>query len=371
MGEPRRILHVIDTGGPGGAETVLDSIVAHLTPGSWASRVVVPFEDWLTDRLRSRGADFVVVRSRRGVDLGLLLRLISEIRDFGPAIIHAHLLGSGVYGSLAAVLSGGAPLVCTFHGRPDVSPNDRLLPLKARILARQKNRIVYVSRDLRAYLEPLLGVPSGSGSVIHNGVDFAQPNATGTERDTCGAGPGELLIGAVGNIRPAKDYENLLRAAAIVCKCRSNARFAVVGDDRTPLADSLRRMSQDLGLGERVRFLGFREDAAALVASFDVFVSSSRTEGLPLGTLEAIGLGTPVVLTRVGGVPEIVDSGRTGLLVPPGDPGALAEGILTMLADPKRASEMARAGAADVRRRFSVQRMCEEYECLYERLLRT
>jgi glycosyltransferase involved in cell wall biosynthesis len=130
-------------------------------------------------------------------------------------------------------------------------------------------------------------------------------------------------------------------------------------------------MALELGIGERVRFLGFREDAAALVAAFDVFVSSSRTEGLPLGTLEAVGLGTPVVLTRVGGVPEIVDSGRTGLLVPPGDPAALAEGIMSVLDDPERASEMARAGAEDVRRRFGVQRMCREYESLYGRLLRS
>jgi len=369
LSEARRVLHVIDTGGPGGAETVLDSIVAHLTPGAWTSRVVVPCEDWLSGRLRSRGADVVVMPSRHGADPGLLLRLIGEIRSFGPAIIHAHLFGSGVYGSLAAVFSGGAPLVCTFHGRPDVAADERLLSLKARILSRRKNRIVYVSYDLREHLEPLLGLSSSSGLVIHNGVDFSTPKTSGTERRECGAGPGDVLVGAVGNIRPAKDYENLLRAAAIVCGLRPNARFAVVGDDRTPLADSLRRMTEDLGLGDRVRFLGFREDAAAFVASFDLFVSSSSTEGLPLGSVEAVALGTPVVLTRVGGVPEVVESGKTGLLVPPGDPGALADGILETLASPERASKMARAGAVDVRRRFSVQRMRDEYERLYEQLL--
>jgi glycosyltransferase involved in cell wall biosynthesis len=368
---PRRVLHLIDTGGPGGAETILDTIVANLTPASWVSRVVVPEEDWLASRLRSRGVDVVVIPSRRGADPRLLLRLIGQIRRFQPAVLHAHLLGSGVYGSLAAAVVRDTPLVCTFHGRPDVSASDRLLALKARILARRNNRIVYVSHDLRAHLEPLLDLPRGSGLVIHNGVEFAEPELTGTERETCGAGPGEILIGAVGNVRPAKDYESLLRAAAIVCHCRADVRFVIVGDDRSPLMEPLRRVTLDLGLDERVRFLGFRTDAAALLASFDVFVSSSKTEGLPLGTLEAVGLGTPVVLTAVGGVPEIVDSGRTGLLVPPGDPAALAEGILQMLADPERASEMARAGAADVRQRFSVRRMCGEYESLYAQLLRS
>jgi glycosyltransferase involved in cell wall biosynthesis len=368
---PRRVLHLIDTGGPGGAETILDAIVAHHHPESWVLRVVVPEEDWLSNRLRSRGADFVVVRSRRGVAPGLLLRLVKEIRDFRPAVVHAHLLGSGVYGSLAAAIAGDIPLVCTFQGRPDVSPDDRLLSLKARILSRSKNRIVYVSHDLRAYLEPLLGVPSALGPVNHNGVPFVEPKLSGGEREMCGAGPEDRLVGAVGNIRPAKDYETFVRAAAIVCQCRSNVRFVIAGDDRSPLAEPLRRLTSELGIDERLRFLGFREDAAALVASFDVFVSSSTTEGLPLATLEAVGLGTPVVLTGVGGVPEIVDSGRTGLLVPPSDPAALAEGILQLLDDPNRASEMARAGATDVRRRFSVQRMCGEYESLYDQLLRS
>jgi glycosyltransferase involved in cell wall biosynthesis len=368
---PRRVLHIIDTGGPGGAETILDSVVTHVDREAWVPRVVVPEEDWLSNRLRSRGADFVVVRSRRGVAPGLLIRLIREIREFRPAIVHAHLLGSGVYGSLAAAIAGDIPVVCTFQGRPDVSPDDRLLALKARILSRAKNRIVYVSHDLRAYLEPLLNVPGASGLVIHNGVDFAGPKLTGEERETCGAGPGDLLVGAVGNIRPAKDYETFVRAAGIVCGRRPNVRFVIAGDVRSPLTEPLKRLTAELGIEERLRFLGFRQDASALVASFDVFVSSSTTEGLPLATLEAVGLGKPVVLTRVGGVPEIVDSGRTGLLVPPSDPAALAEGILQLLDDPERASEMARAGAADVRERFSVQRMCGAYESLYDQLLRS
>jgi glycosyltransferase involved in cell wall biosynthesis len=207
--------------------------------------------------------------------------------------------------------------------------------------------------------------------VIHNGVPFDEPKLTGAERETCGAGPGDILVGAVGNIRPAKDYETFVRAAAIVCGCRSNVRFAIAGDDRSPLTEPLKRLTSELGIEERVRLLGFRQDASALAASFDIFVSSSTTEGLPLATLEAVGLGTPVVLTRVGGVPEIVDSGRTGMLVPPSDPAALAQGILQLLDDPERASEMARAGAEDVRQRFSVQRMCRSYESLYDQLLRS
>ena len=369
MSEPRRVLHIIDTGGPGGAETILDTIVGHLTPEAWQSRVVVPTNDWLFTRLQARSVDAIVVPANRAVDIGYLAQLVRQIRDFCPVIIHAHLLGSGVYGSLAAALTNRAPLVCTFHGRPDVSADDRLLPLKARILGRHQNRIAYVSHDLRAYLEPLLCLPKRSGVVVHNGVEFLEPNTTGTERGDCGAGPGDVRVGAVGNIRPAKDYTNLLRAAAIVCEAQSNVRFAIVGDERSPLTAPLRRMTEDLGLTEHVRFLGFRDDVTALVATFDLFVSSSRTEGLPLATVEAVALGTPVVLTRTGGVPEVVESGKTGLLVPPGSAGALAEGILKTLAGWKHAVEMAQAGASDVRQRFGARRMCDAYQELYEQLI--
>lgn len=367
-GRPARVLHVIDTGGPGGAETVLDTIVGHLPPAEWQSRVVVPVEDWLFGRLTARGVDVAVLPSERAADLRYLRGLVRQIRDFRPHVVHAHLLGAGVYGSTAALLAGDAPVVCTFHGRPDVSPSDRFLPLKARLISRRRNRIVYVSHDLRGYLEPLLGVSPDLGSVVHNGIDFREPRPTGSERLGCGAGPGEPLIGAVGNIRPAKDYETLLRAAAIVREARPDARFAIVGDERSPLTPALKRLASRIGLETSLRFLGFREDAATLVAAFDVFVSSSRTEGLPLGTVEAVGLGTPVVLTNVGGVPEVVDHGRTGLLVPPGDAAALARGILETLAHPDRARAMAEIGARDVRERFAAARMCERYQSLYRAL---
>ena len=367
--EPRRILHVIDSGGPGGAETVLDTVVRGLPPESWDSRVVVGFEDWLSGRLRERGVSVGVVPTSRVADFSYLGGLVREIRSFRPAIIHAHLLGSGVYGTIASVLTGGTPLVCTLHGRPDVPDPDRFRAVKARVLSRSSNRVVYVSEDLRAWAEPLLGVPAHLGQVVHNGVRFPKPSFRGTEREECGAESGELLVGAVGNVRAPKDYSNLLRAAALVCAVRSDVRFVIVGDDRGDLPQALKRRAADLGLAERVRFLGFRDDVTELAGSLDVFVSSSRTEGLPLATVEAVATGTPVVLTRVGGVPEVVESGVTGRLVAPGDPQALADGILETLADPAGSARMADAGRRDVRERFAARRMCDAYQDLYERMI--
>jgi glycosyltransferase involved in cell wall biosynthesis len=369
MAQPTRILHLIDSGGPGGAETILDTVEGGLSPGLWKSRVVVGFEDWLSSRLEERGVEFRVVETGRAADFSYLAGLMREIRDFRPAIIHAHLLGSGVYGTIASVLTDGQPIVCTLHGRPDVPDPDRFRFLKARVLSRSNNRVAYVSEDLRQWAEPLLGIPHHLGEVVHNGIDFPDVVLRGTERAQCGAGAGELLVGSVGNVRPAKDYENLLKAAAIVCGSRDHVRFVIVGDDRTELTDGLRKLAKSLGIADRVKFLGFRDDVAALVHTFDVFVSSSRTEGLPLATVEAVASATPVVLTRVGGVPEVVEPGVTGRLVEPRSPTELATGILETLSDPVGSKRMAEAGALDVRERFTARRMCDAYQELYQRLI--
>lgn len=361
----RRVLHVIDSGGPGGAETVLATIVAGLDGEVWESRVVVGFEGWLSERLRSEGWEVGVVPTGKAADFEYLRGLAREMRSFAPDVVHTHLLGSAVYGNLAALCVDGLPTICTLHGRPDVPDPDRFRAVKARVLTRSSNTIAYVSEDLRRWAEPFLGVPHRLGRVVHNGVRFDDPRPSGRERAECGVGPGEVLIGAVGNVRPAKDYATLLRAAALVRARRPDVRFAIAGDDRTPLTARLKGLSTDLGVSDGIVFLGFRSDVAELLSSFDVFVSSSLTEGLPLATVEAVAAGKPVVLTRVGGVPEVVESGVTGRLVPAGNPEALARGILDTLADRPGAAEMARKGAADVRERFSAEAMCRAYADLY------
>lgn len=366
---PERVLHLIDTGGPGGAETVLASIVESLPGDSWQSRVIVPTDDWLFGRLREQKIDAQILKSKRAADIPYLGTLVRIFREFRPALVHTHLLASGVYGSLAAAVTGGVPLLCTFHGKPDVKAADRLLRVKARLLCRSSNRIVYVSQDLRRHLEPLMGIPERLGVMIHNGVAFSRPRPSPLRRLEAGGGPGLFLVGAVGNIREPKDYPNLLRAAAIVCRQRGDVRFAIAGGGGDHLMQRLRAMLVEFQLCDRVRFLGFQDNVAELISIFDLFVSSSSSEGLPLSTLEAMGMGKPVVLTRCGGPAEIVDDGRTGILVPPREPRALAMAILAVLADPERRHALAVEGAKEVQRRFSRERMLEDYQSVYRDLI--
>jgi len=374
MSEPgspplRRILHMIDTGGPGGAESVLANLVEALPKGAWASRVVLPREGWLRDRLLGSGVDTRVCPSKGSADIPFLLELVGEVRSFGPDLIHAHLLTSGVYGTMASSLAGGPPLVCTLHGEPDVPAADPLLWVKSRTLSRDTNRVVYVSQDLRRRLEARLGVPPRLGRVIHNGVRFL--DSPGGDGQPLGLDilPGEELVGAVGNVREAKDYPNLLRAARLVRNVRPNVRFVVLGEAKGCLWDAIAGLRRDLGLEGTVDFLGFKPRIRDFLRSFDVFVSSSSTEGLPLAPIEAMGLGKAVVLTRCGGVEEIVRHEKNGILVPPANPGALAAGILRLLENPTEAGQLGQRARVDVRTRFSLEAMVAGYQHLYLELL--
>ena len=161
-------------------------------------------------------------------------------------------------------------------------------------------------------------------------------------RRMLGVGPDEILAGTVANLRPPKGYPELLRAARTVVSRRLPVRFIAVG--RGEEEPELHRLHRELDLGDRFRFLGYRDDAVDVLAGCDLFVLPSRYEGVPVAVLEALAMGLPVVATPVGTVPDVVTDGVEGRLVAPGDPAALATAIEEVADDPKRRREM--AGAA-------------------------
>jgi glycosyltransferase involved in cell wall biosynthesis len=171
---------------------------------------------------------------------------------------------------------------------------------------------------------------------------------------------GALLV-AVGNLYPVKDHATLLRAAARL----DGARVAIAG--RGGEEANLRRLAEELGLAPRLHLLGVRDDVERVLAAADVFVQCSRSEGLPLSLLEAMAASRPVVVTRVGGMPDAVLDGEAGCVVPPGDPAALAAAIAQLLADRDRAAALGRAARARAEAEFSVEAMLERYRALYAR----
>jgi glycosyltransferase involved in cell wall biosynthesis len=201
--------------------------------------------------------------------------------------------------------------------------------------------------------------------VVH-GIDLDATRSMAQHRSEVrrelGISDDEVLVGTVANFRREKAYEDLLAAAAVAVERSPRLRFVSVGQG--PLESEVRQRAAALGLGERFTFLGYRDDAVRIISGFDVFTLSSRHEGLPVSLMEAMALGTPVVATAVGGIPQAVTDGVEGRLVPVGDPQVLAQALVEIAADP---DERHRFGAAALARsdEFDVSRAVRDLEGRY------
>jgi len=206
--------------------------------------------------------------------------------------------------------------------------------------------------------------------VIHNGIDTVPLSDTRREpklREALGISPEAPIIGTLGNLYTVKGHVYLIRAAKIVLERRPDTHVMILG--RGDLKDSLIAEAKSLEIQDRVHLLGYRDDAHRWLETMDVFTLPSLSEGLPLSLLEAMAAGIPSVVTAVGGMPEVVCDGQTGLIVPPADPNALAGKILFLLENPPDAAKMGATGCSHVRKRFSLTRMVAEYCTLYHKIL--
>jgi glycosyltransferase involved in cell wall biosynthesis len=368
----RTILHLIDTGGPGGAETIFLELVRHFDGPTWRSIAVVPSRDWLHGALAGHGIEPVLVPTDGAYDAGYLFRLAALARREKVSLIQTHLLTTGVYGGMVGRLLG-LPVVSTFHGQVDV-PTGGLSAVKARIMDRRRSRAVFVSESLRRSTLQRLPLNATRTRVVHNGIDtFVYGGGPVAElRRELGVDSGDILVAAVGNVRASKDYGNLLRAAALLRERSPRYRFLVIGDTRSgTLIDELLELRATLRLDDAVRFLGFRDDVVSLLGASDVFALSSDQEGFSLATVQAMASGVPVVATRCGGPEEIVTHERDGLLVPVADATALAGAIERAALDAELRARLTAAALHTVAARFSLRSMTEAYGGIYDEVLGT
>jgi glycosyltransferase involved in cell wall biosynthesis len=362
-------MHVIDTGGPGGAETVFSQLASRLNTVRHRSITVVPREGWLSGQLRALGIEFRVLSRGGWPDFRYLSALVRLARSENVRMVHSHLLGSCVYAGMLG-LGLSLPVLGVFHGPTDFRSPGHFAAAKRWLIRRGVRRFIAVSRGTLDALAAF-GVARSRIEVIPNGVDTAAfaPVRAGALRAELGLHDAELLIGSVGNIRAPKGYDVLLNTAALVLQQLSNAHFAIVGEGSERDLRPLHELRDALGIGSRVHFLGFRKTTAALYCDFDLFVSSSRSEGLPLSFLEAMACGRCVVATDSGGAKEVIESQRTGLRTPIENPPALAAAIIALARDADLRHRLGTAGREHVLRRFSLNSTVERYQQIYEELL--
>ena len=306
-------------------------------------------------------------------DLKALVKLRSLVAMERPHIVHTHSSKAGILGRIAARLAGCPVVVHSPHGHVFYGYFGKLrtwgVVLAERLAARMTDRIFTLTElGKRDHLRFGVGSPD-KFVVVPCGIDlskFSSPRRSREEvREEFGFSC-EVVVGWVGRLVPIKGCEYFLRALKIVLRERSEVRGLVVGDG--PLRKKLEELSEGLGISGRVVFSGAREDIPEVMHAIDLLVLTSLNEGLGRVLLEAMACGVPVVASRVGGVPEIVIHGETGLLVPPADPRRTAEAILEVLNDSEKAELFSRKGRKRARL-FDVNRMIEKTEEVYRELL--
>ena len=227
--------------------------------------------------------------------------------------------------------------------------------------------MVAVSEDLKQFVLDRTGIPADRVQVIYNGVDEApeaDPAGIAQYRRDLGLSDDELVVGVVGNLYPVKGQTYLLDAVPQVLQTCPKTTFLLIG--RGELEVPLKTKVKTLGIEEKVRFLGLRHDVPKLLAIMDVFAMPSLSEGLSIALLEAMAAGKPVVVTHVGGNPELVVHNETGLLVPPKDAAALASALRTCLEDKELATRFGRNGRKRLEQSFGLSPMVNHYQQLYQ-----
>lgn len=292
---------------------------------------------------------------------GMLFALLRRQRF---DIVHTHLFHANVLGRVVARLAGVPVVVSTTHV---AEPRCWHLLLE-RWTASLVDRVVAVSEGVRRYMVERAHIPAGKIVVMRNGVDPGRFRLRrGGFRRREGIASDCLLVTTVGRLHAQKGLGCLLQAARSLTLPHPEVRFLVVGEG--PERRQLLRLRDRLGLGDRVRFLGFRADVPQILADSDVFALPSLWEGLSIALLEAMAAGLPVVATDVEGVAEVVTDGETGLVVPPGDADALTAALSRLLGDPSLRRRLAQAGHQRVVRHFGWEKVVSDTMDLYERLL--
>jgi L-malate glycosyltransferase len=369
------IAYVVNALNPGGTERlVVDmsrafarefdlAVICLDEPGSWGQA------------LRAEGIAVHCVWRQPGMDLSMPRKLARLFRAAGTRIVHAHQCTPWFYAALARLRNGAPKLLLEEHGRfyPEVRNRKRALVNRA-LIRPLTHRFVAVSEDVRQRLETYEGLDAAQIRVIYNGVTppaELSVAARASLRAQLAIGPDEFVVGTVGRFDSIKNLPMLVDSLARVIqqdpRQDPRVRGLLVGDG--PEMANIRALIARLGLNERITLTGYRDDARQLAQCMDLFVLSSFSEGTSMALLEAMSAAVPVVVTAVGGNPEIVTAGETGWIVKSDDAVGLAAAINEAARDDSLRQQRAEAGRRRFHERFLFSRMLDHYRDLYRELL--
>lgn len=356
-----RVLAYTDSGEVGGAELALGYLLGALRENIDVGVLATDARVAAAIAAHRPGAAAIAVRAPSGAaDAAALFEHARAIRSFSPHILHANQAWPWAcgYGELAALLLGGVRVLAVDH-LPVGGALPRLRVHGRRLLARRLDAHVSVGEHAAREVEELLGLPRGAVGAVPNGVPRAALLKAPAERSAPTHGP---VVGSLGRLTEQKGYDLLVRALPDL----PGARLVLVGDG--PAREQLEALARELGVADRLAITGWCADARSRLPELDVFALPSRWEGMPLGILEAMHAGLPVLASDVGSVAEAVGDGETGFLVKRDDVAEIRDRLRRLLADPPLRAQMGRRGRELALARFTDDAMARRYEAIYQAL---
>jgi sugar transferase (PEP-CTERM/EpsH1 system associated) len=367
-GQPSLVVHLIYRLDFGGLETLLVDCINRM-PAHKYRHAIVCLTDYtaFADKITQPGVELYALHKASGLGLGTHVALFKLLRRLAPSILHTYNLSAVEY-NVTAALAGVPIRIHAEHGRDAGDPHglNRKHNLLRRLMSPFIDRYVPVSLDLQRWLRNVVGIADCKNQLIDNGVD--------TEHFKPGAqAPAHFVIGTVGRVQDVKHQAGLVDAfialRALLPDQHARLRLAIIGDG--PLRPRLEQQVAAAGLGDVVWLAGARSDIADLMRGFSLFALSSIAEGTPVTLLEAMATGLPVVSTAVGGIPELIQDGVSGTLVPAGDPAAMAAALARYAGDAALAARHGAAARARIDAHNSVAAMVQAYVALYDGLRKT
>lgn len=352
------ILHVAKASGISGSENHLLLLLPALRGLGWDVRLLLLHEHEpgaleLAARLRENGVPVTEVTLARAFDPRVFRRVVSHVRHERPVVVHTHLVHADFYGLLAGRIAGVPVLASTKHGFNSFREK-RPFALADRTVGRVLDLHIAISRGLAEYLAANEGFALSKFEIVHYGIEPGPEPAPP---------PAEARLAVVGRLIPIKGLDTLVAAVADV----PEVRVEIAGEGA--LGDAIRSDIAARGLADRVQLLGQVPTSGPVMERAAIVVVPSLGEGFGMVALEAMERGRAVIASAVGGLPEIVAQGETGLLVPPRDPAALADAIRELIAEPARVAAMGAAGRLRALEVFGQERCTQRTAELYERAL--
>ena len=364
----KNVLWLIKGLGSGGAENLLLSAARHVDRDrfNYSAAYFLPWKDALVEGLEDAGVPVLCLNQKKPYDLRAVYTLNRKLRRDHTDILHAHLPYSGIIGRIASKFS---PVKAVVYSEHNVWERyHRLTYMANKATFKWNDAVIAVSENVEESIRSRMNVNGRPQlGTIANGVDVDQlgqlSKDQGWLKGELGIPAANRIVVNVANFTPKKRHIDLLEAAKRVTEEQPATSFVLVGQG--PLFDETKAAAHRMGLQDHVFFAGFRDDAREIIAAADLFVLSSQFEGMPVSVLEAMATRTPVLSTRVGGLPEMIEDGVDGVLVEPGAPDKLAASILSTLQDGPLRHSLAERAYSKVESQFDVRHMVRKIEALY------